>query len=470
MRLGKIHKIHFVGIGGIGMSGIAEVLLNQGYQVSGSDRNLSEITAHLEALGAVIREGHAAENVHNADVVVYSSAVTPDNPEVQEAYRQKIPVIKRAEMLAELMRLKYGIAIAGTHGKTTTTAFTGSVLTEGKLDPTLIIGGKVRSLKTNAKLGEGQFLVAEADEFDRSFLKLVPTLAVITNIETDHLDCYRDIEDLQQAFTTFANKVPFYGKVIACLDSPRVQEILQAIQRKVETYGLSHQADLQAVNINYREGAGQFDVVYRGGKLGNISLQIPGKHNVMNALASISVGLELELPFSVIKAGLEKFSGVSRRFEIKAVVNDMIIVDDYAHHPTEIKATLQAARSGWPGRRILAVFQPHLFTRTRDFHQEFARSFYDAHCLFITNVYPSREKPIEGITGKLIADEAVEFGHKAVRYIADRTELAAAVMAEMKPGDLVITLGAGDIWKTNQEIRETLRGRAVLNQEEFIKL
>ncbi len=340
IKLGKIKNIHFVGIGGIGMSGIAEVLVNLGYKVSGSDHSLTEVTDHLAKIGVRIADTHAPENVRDADVLVYSSAVTLENPEVQEAIRRKIPVIKRAEMLAELMRLKFGIAIAGTHGKTTTTSLTGAVLSEGELDPTLIIGGRVRSLDTNAKLGDSEYLVAEADEYDKSFLKLVPTIAVITNIEADHLECYDSLDDLKASFLSFANKVPFYGRVIVCLDNPGIQEILSKIQRSVTTYGFNKQADIQAQSVKYRNGGVSFEINYMKYKLGQITLKMPGEHNVLNALASIAVGLELDLPFEKIKSGLEKFSGVNRRFEHKAEIRDIMLVDDYAHHPSEISATI----------------------------------------------------------------------------------------------------------------------------------
>ena len=452
MRLGKIRHIHFVGIGGIGMSGIAEVLLNQGYEISGSDRALSEVTEHLQEIGAKVYKGHAPEHVEGADVLVYSSAVTLDNPEVQEALRRKIPVIKRAEMLGELMRLKFGIAIAGTHGKTTTTSLTGSVLTEGGLDPTLIIGGRVRSLNTNALLGSSEFLVAEADEFDKSFLRMIPTIAVITNIEPDHLDSYHGWEDLKNSFVSFANKVPFYGRVIVCLDNPGVQEILQEIKRSVTTYGFNRQADIQADQVEFLPGKIRFNAYYQGQKLGQLNLQIPGEHNVLNALAAIGVGLELDIPFEKIKAGLEKFSGVNRRFEILGVFNDIMIVDDYAHHPTEIRATLKGARSGWPERRIVAVFQPHLYSRTQNFYEDFARSFFQADVLVVTDVYPAREEPIEGVSGALIADTARRFGHREVHYEADKSRLAEYVFKLLKPGDLVLTIGAGDIWKTGRAL------------------
>lgn len=457
MRLGKIKNIHFVGIGGIGMSGIAEVLINLGYRVSGSDRVLSDVTEHLSGIGATVVAGHTPQNLQDADVLVYSSAVTPENPEVQEAYRRKIPVIKRAEMLAELMRLKFGIAIAGTHGKTTTTSLAGAVLTEGGLDPTLIIGGKVRSLKTNAKLGDSEFLVAEADEFDKSFLRLIPTIAVITNVEPDHLDCYDDLDDLKNSFITFANKVPFYGRVIVCLDNPGVQEILSKIQRRLTTYGFNKQADIQASAVKHSEKGVSFDVNFMKYKMGRIQLNIPGEHNVLNALAGIGVGLELDIPFEKIKKGLERFTGVNRRFEVKGIFNNILLVDDYAHHPTEISATLLGARKGWPKRRIVGIFQPHLYSRTRDFYMEFARAFFQVDVLFVTDVYPAREEPIPGIDGNLIAETARNLGHREVYFIRDKKEVAEAVSKVMQPNDLVITIGAGDIWKVNEELFKILK-------------
>lgn len=457
IRLGKIKNIHFVGIGGIGMSGIAEVLVNLGYKVTGSDRTLTEVTEHLEKIGVKISGKHLPENVKDADVLVYSSAVTIDNPEVQEAIRRKIPVIKRAEMLAELMRLKFGIAIAGTHGKTTTTSLVGAVLSEGDLDPTLIIGGRVRALDTNAKLGDSQFLVAEADEYDKSFLKLIPTIAVITNIEPDHLDSYENLDDLKNSFVSFANKVPFYGRVIVCLDHPGVQEILSRIERSVTTYGFNKQADIQAHGVEHREGGVSFSFNYMKYNMGKVRLKIPGEHNVLNALAAIAVGFELDIPFEKIKAGLEKFSGVNRRFEQKAQINDIMVVDDYAHHPSEIMATLKAARSGWPNRRIIAVFQPHLYSRTRDFYMDFARSFFQVDIVVLTDVYPAREKPIPGIDGKLIADTAISMGHREVHYVQDKNQIPEYLLQLVHPGDMVITLGAGDIWKIGNSFIDLLK-------------
>ncbi len=439
------------------MSGIAEVLINLGYGVTGSDRAITDVTEHLSNIGAKISEGHSAENVKEADVLVYSSAVTPDNPEVQEAYRRKIPVIKRAEMLAELMRLKFGIAIAGTHGKTTTTSLAGAVLTEGGLDPTLIIGGKVRSLKTNAILGSSEYLVAEADEFDKSFLKLIPTIAIITNVESDHMDSYDSLDDLKDSFISFANKVPFYGRVIVCLDNPGVQEILSRIQRSLTTYGFNKQADIQAGNVEFSDGGVTFDVNFMKYKLGRIHLRIPGTHNVLNALAAISVGMELDIPFEKIKTGLENFTGVNRRFEIKGMFNDIMVVDDYAHHPTEIAATLDGARSGWPRRRIVAVFQPHLYSRTREFYMEFARSFFQVDVLVVTDVYPAREEPIPGVSGNLIAETAQTLGHREVHYVENKNDLPDFVFKILQPGDMVITIGAGDIWKYGIKLADLLK-------------
>jgi UDP-N-acetylmuramate--alanine ligase len=448
--LGRTRRIHFVGIGGIGMSGIAEVLLNLGFQVTGSDRQLSPITDHLRNLGAEIHEGHDGVYVSEADVVVFSSAVPRDNVEVSAAQEKKIPVIRRAEMLGELMRVRQGIAIGGTHGKTTTTSMTGQVLQEAGLDPTLIVGGKLRSLKTNARLGEGQFLVVEADEFDRSFLQLTPFLAVITNIETDHLDCYQNLDEIKHAFITFANQVPFYGSVILCLDDRALQDIMPLLKRRMMTYGLTPQAQIRAANPQFHENHSTYTAWFGENPLGEITLQLPGIHNVRNSLAALTVGLELEIPFQDIKSGLESFTGVHRRFEIKARLNQLLVVDDYAHHPTEIQATLKAARQGWH-RRIVAVFQPHLYTRTRDFYHDFGQSFFDADVLIITDIYPARENPIEGVTGLLIANEARSLGHRNVNYIADKDDVPEFLRDIVCDEDMVITLGAGDIWKTGEQ-------------------
>ncbi|MFH1943036.1 MAG: UDP-N-acetylmuramate--L-alanine ligase, partial [bacterium] len=403
--LGRTRRIHFVGIGGIGMSGIAEVLLNLGFTVTGSDRQLSSLTKRLESLGAVIYQGHSGEQVMGSDVVVISSAVGQDNAEVKTALALKIPVIRRAEMLGELMRMKQGVAVAGTHGKTTTTSMVGLVLQEGGFDPTLIVGGKLRCLKSNARLGEGNYLVAEADEFDRSFLQLTPTMAVITNIESEHLDCYKDLDEIKATFVTFANKVPFYGAVVLCLDEESLQEIMPRLHRRIITYGMNPQADVRGIDPSFHKLKSDFTAMCRDEVLGRIVLQIPGLHNVKNALAAVAVGLEMEIPFEKIKKALEEFSGVHRRFEIKADRDGILIVDDYAHHPTEIKASLKGARDGWDCR-VVAVFQPHLYSRTRDFYRDFGQSFFNADILIVTDIYPAREKPIPGVTGELVADAA----------------------------------------------------------------
>jgi UDP-N-acetylmuramate--alanine ligase len=449
--LGRTRRVHFTGIGGIGMSGIAEVLINLGFTVTGSDRALSPITEHLRSLGAGIREGHSGDAVRDADVVVISSAVRPDNPEVLAARDLKIPVIRRAEMLGELMRMKQGIAIGGTHGKTTTTSMIGLVLQEGGFDPTLIVGGRLKSLKTNARLGEGDYLVVEADEFDRSFLSLTPTVAVVTNIESEHLDCYKDLDEIKRTFVSFVNKVPFYGAAVLCLDEPAIQEILPRIERRILTYGLTPQADCRAADPAFHETRSEFTAVWRNEILGRVTLQLPGLHNVKNALAAVAVGIELEIPFEAIRRGLDEFTGVHRRFEIKASDGDVIVVDDYAHHPTEIKATLRAARTGW-NRRVIAVFQPHLYSRTRDFHQEFGQSFFDADVLIVTDVYGSREDPIPGVSGALVADAAKSFGHKRVLTVKDPAGAAEAVLGLVRPGDLVVTMGAGDIHKAGDAV------------------
>ena len=449
---GRTNHIHMVGIGGIGMSGMAEILLHRGYKVSGSDQSESETTDRLKELGATIHVGHDAANVNKADVVVYTSAVKADeNEETREAIAQQIPVIKRSEMLAELMRMKYGIGIAGTHGKTTTTSMTGHVIQDGQFDPTIIVGGRVHSFdKTNAVVGKGDIIIVEADEYDRTFLKLTPNIAVITNIEAEHLDIYSDLNDVKRAFTEFANKVPFYGAVIVCLDDPEVRSILPDIERRVITYGYNPQAMIRAVKVSHETFTSKFTVVSDDKTYGTIHLMAPGDHNVKNALAAISVGIELGIPFERIQSGLQRFEGVFRRFQIKLNSDKLIVIDDYAHHPTEVQATIQAARSGWPDRRIIAVFQPHLYSRTQQMYKEFGLSFFNAEVLITTEIYPSREKPIEGVTGKLISDTAKNYGHKDVHYISDKTLLPNKLNEIIRDGDIVITMGAGDIYKYNQ--------------------
>jgi UDP-N-acetylmuramate--alanine ligase len=458
LMFSSIKKLHFVGIGGIGMSGIAEILLDQGFKVSGSDRALSEVTDRLQQLGADIVEGHRAENVAgDVDTVVYSSAVQPENPEILEAQRRKIPVVRRAEMLAEVMRLKYGIGIAGTHGKTTTTSMTSLVLIEGGLDPTVIVGGKLSGLGgTNARLGRGEFIVVEADEYDHSFLSITPTIAVLTTLETDHLDCYRDLEDIKNAFVQFAQKVPFYGFIVLCLDEPALLDIMpQLSKKKIVTYGLNPQADVQAVDIRHKENSSIYTLIRDGKELGTVALQVPGKHNVQNSLGAIAVGLELGIPFPTIKAGIEKFAGVYRRWEKKGEAKGITVYDDYAHHPTECRATLAGAKAGWR-RRVVCVFQPHLYSRTRDFYEDFGKSFLLSDVLVVTDVYPAREEPIQGITGELIVNAAKQFGHKEVHYVRDKTQIPAFLKTVAKPDDIVITMGAGDIWKYGEQFLELL--------------
>ena len=448
---GRTKHIHMVGIGGIGMSGMAEILIHRGYKVSGSDGALSDTTKRLEEIGATIFEGHSAENIEGADVVVYTSAVkAEENEETKAALEQRIPTIKRAEMLAELMKMKYGIGVAGTHGKTTTTTMVGLVTREGNYDPTIIVGGKVHSFdKTNAVVGKGDVIVVEADEFDRTFLRLTPSIAIITNIEAEHLDIYDDLEDVKQAFVDYANKVPFYGAVIVCLDDPNVRSILPDLQRRVISYGLTPQAQLRATDIVLSKFTSTFTVTNNGEKLGVITLKSPGEHNVLNALASIATGIELDIDFKLIKAGIESFQGVYRRFQLK-YNNGIMVIDDYAHHPTEVQATLKAAHKGWPDRRVVAVFQPHLYSRTQELYKEFGLSFFDAEVLIVTDVYPSREKPIEGITGALIADTAEQYGHKNVMYVEDKKDVTDKLKEITKPGDIIITMGAGDIYRSGE--------------------
>jgi len=452
----SIKKIHFVGIGGIGMSGIAEILLNKGFEVSGSDLNLTEVTNRLAELGAKIYEGHSSENVKDVDVLVYSSAVVPDNPEVRAAADRNIPIIKRAEMLAETMRMQYGIGIAGTHGKTTTTSMVGLTLTEGGIDPTIIVGGKLSGLGgTNARLGNGEFIVVEADEFDRTFLKLTPTIAAITTLEREHLDTYKDLDDIKTAFIEFANKVPFYGFVVICLDEPALQDIIPFINKTVFTYGTTAQADVRAIDIEYEGFSSQYTAIYKGKELGRIKLNIPGEHYVKNSLVAVTIGMELGIDFKVIKKALEKFKGVYRRFETK-YKNDILVLDDYAHHPTESSATLAGIRAAWD-RRLVVIFQPHLYSRTKDFYQDFGRSFLNSDVFICTDIYPAREKPIEGVTGEMIANIAKKYGHKNVHYIPDKKDIPQKLMGLKKKDDIIITMGAGDIWKYGEKFVELLK-------------
>ncbi len=454
-----IKKIHFIGIGGIGMSGLAEILITQGFKVSGSDLSLTEITDRLKSLGVEIYQGHSAENIKDADLVVYSSAVNLENPEVKEALSRKIPTIKRAEMLAETMRMKHGIGIAGTHGKTSTTSMVGLVLTEGGIDPTIIVGGKLSSLGgTNARLGNGDYIVVEADEFDRTFLQLTPSIAAITTLEKEHLDTYKDLDDIKSAFIQFANKVPFYGFVVLCLDEPALQDIIPKINKTVITYGVSPQADVRAIDIHYEGNKSTFSVLYKGEQLGEITLNLPGLHYVKNSLVAITIAKEMGVDFSKIQNALNSFSGVYRRFETK-YNKEVLVIDDYAHHPTETTATLLGIRSGWK-RRLIAVFQPHLYSRTRDFYAEFGRSFLNSDVFICTDIYPAREEPIEGISGKMIADAARDFGHKNVIYEPDKENIPALLNGLVEEGDIVITMGAGDIWKYGEAFVEELKKKS----------
>lgn len=446
----KVNKVHFVGIGGIGMSGIAELLLNLGFSISGSDLNDSEIIRNLRSKGAMIFEGHHAKNLGDCEVLVYSSAVPEDNPELIAAREKKVPIIKRAEMLGELIALKQtSIGVGGTHGKTSTSSMIGALLSYAQLDPTLVVGGLVKNIDTNSQLGSGDLIVVEADEYDKSFLQLKPTISVITNIEQEHMDCYDDLEDLHNSFAQFANAVPFYGVVLACLDSSGVQDIIPKIKRPVITYGLTSQADISAKNIQSKESKTTYSLYKQDQKCGKVTLNVPGKHNVLNSLAAAAIGFEMGLDAKTIIDGIGSYGGVRRRFEIKGIAGDVMVVDDYAHHPTEVSATLQAARGGWD-RRIIAVFQPHLFSRTKSFYKEFAAAFMDSDVLIVTDIYPAREKPIKGITGKLVFNAARSTGHKNAHYIPDLKDLQTTLDGIIQENDMVITIGAGTIWRYAQ--------------------
>ncbi len=446
----KINKIHFVGIGGIGMSAIAEVLHHQGFNISGSDRELNEVTEHLSKIGITIYEGHSPENIKDVDVVVYTSAVSTDNPELEEAVRRNIPFVKRSEMLAETMRMKYGIGVAGTHGKTTTTSMIGLMLINAGLDPTIIVGGRLEALNnSNARLGKSDLMVVEADEFDRTFLKLNPVVAVLTSLEAEHLDTYKDLADIKSAFTQYANRVPYYGFVALCIDDPELRNITGYIKKKIIKYGFSSEADLQATEIEHQGFKSFYTAKYSDKEIGRIELNIPGEHNIRNSLAAVAVGLELEIDFSIIQNTLKNFKGAKRRFEVK-YDREIMVVDDYAHHPTEASETLKGIKASW-NRRLVAVFQPHLYSRTKDFYRDFGKSFMNSDVFICTDVYPAREIPIEGITGKLIADSAIEHGHKMVHYVADKNDIPQFLMNEKKDGDIIITMGAGDIYKYGEK-------------------
>jgi len=456
---GRIKKIHFVGIGGIGTSGIAELLHNMGYTITGSDIKESENTHRLKKLGIKVYLSHAKENLGDADVVVYTSAVVvEENVELQQAFLRKIPVIPRAEMLAELMRIKFSIAVAGTHGKSSTTSLIGSILSHSNFDPTVILGGRLKSTGDNAKLGESEYLVAEADESDRSFLRLFPTIAVITNIDRDHLDFYKDLDDIKQSFTRFANSVPFYGSVYLCMDDPNSLSIRQDIDKRVITFGLSPNADVKGLNIENKDFAATFDLVANGDKLERIRLTLPGLHNVTNAVAACGVCLELGVGIDKIKEGIEECRGVARRFEKKGFENGILVIDDYAHHPREIEATIKAARDGWKGR-IITVFQPHLYSRTILLKKEFGKSFFQADKVIITDIYPAREEKIPGISGAIVKDQCRDFGHKDVLYIENMEDIPGYLAPQLKDGDMVLILGAGNIYKIVEDLLGRIRNK-----------
>lgn len=449
--------IHFVGIGGIGMSGIAELLLSLHYKVSGSDLRASDLTRRLEELGGVVHIGHDARWIEGADVVVVSSAVQETNPEVKAALDEKIPIIQRAEMLAELMRLKkYGIAVAGSHGKTSTTSMVAAVLAEAGLDPAVVVGGKVHSLGSNARLGSGEFLVAEADESDGSFLKLSPVIEVVTNIDLEHLDYYRDIEHVKSVFLEFVNRLPFYGVAVLCLDNDHVAQLLPHIRKRVLTYGLTEQADLQAVKLRREDGRNIFTVRFRDKELGEISLNRPGRHLVYNSLAAVGVALELDIDFTVIARALENFQGVQRRLQVKGEAGDILLVDDYGHHPTEIRATLEAIREGWPERRVVTVFQPHRYSRTAGLFEGFLTAFRRSDLLVLTDIYAAGEEPREDVTSAILHEAIRQHGQRQTYHLPDLIEQPDSLLALLEPGDLVLTLGAGSIGRLGDDLLSLL--------------
>jgi len=452
----KVKKIHMVGIGGIGMSGIAEVLLNLGYKVSGSDIKESKITQRLTKLGAKIKYKHNKNNVEDADVLVISTAIKNDNPEVIAAKEKKISVIPRAEMLAELMRMKYGEAIAGANGKTNTKSLIENILTNAGLDPTVVIGGKLNVFGSNAKLGKGDLLIAEADESDGSFLKLSPTIAVVTNINLEHLDFYKNLDEIKESFINFINKIPFYGLSILCHDDENIRDLIPKIEKRFITYGLSNNSNLKAINISVRGMEMSFNVIWNGKNLGKINLKLPGIHNINNALASICVGIEFDLDFKLIKEGLENFSGVERRFQIKGSGKRVLFIDDYAHHPTEIKATLEAVRQLKEGK-IHAIFQPHRYTRTKYLFSKFLTSFNHADHLILTDIYPAGEKKIKGINAEKLYQGIKDMGHKNVKYIAKKEDIPDFLSEKLKPGDMVITLGAGNIYEIGEKLLKDIK-------------
>jgi len=466
--LGKIRRIHFVGIGGIGMSGIAEVLLNLGFTVSGSDVKRTAVTERLARLGARVVEGHCAENVQDAQVVVVSSAVLPDNPEVQQTKIAQIPVIPRAEMLAELMRMKFSVAVAGAHGKTTTTSMIAVMLAHVGLDPTAVVGGRIDAFGSSARLGKSEWMVAEADESDRSFLYLLPSIAVVTNIDREHLDHYHDLDDISAAFVAFMNKVPFYGAIVLCVDPPwreLVQGSLPQLRRRVVTYGIEAGADVTASNLELSALGAHFDAQSKGKALGRFSLSVPGRHNVQNALAAISVGLELELTPDEIRDGLARFRGADRRFQVKANSGGVMVVDDYGHHPTEIRATLATARLVAPaGARVWVVFQPHRYTRTQFLMDDFARCFEGSERVYVLDIYAASEPPISGVTSTRLVERMRELGFDRGRYAPSEDEVIRELLAEVRPGDLILTVGAGSIWHVAEALSEAVSRMSAIEE------
>ena len=450
--LGKVKHVHFVGVGGIGMSGIAELLLNLGYSVSGSDIKSSPVTERIARLGGKVFQGHSPENIEGADVVVYSSAVGLDNPEIEEARESNIPVIPRAEMLAELMRLKYGVAVAGSHGKTTTTSMIASILTAGNLDPTVVIGGRLDIWGgSNAKLGQGDILVAESDESDGSFMALAPTIAVVTNIDLEHVDYYGNMENIRTAFVNFINKIPFYGRAILCMDNEGIQNIIPRLKKSYITYGTTSQADIKAGETRKDKFTVDFEVISREISLGRVVVGMPGNHSVLNALAAIAVGLEFDIDMDHIRKGLANLGGLERRFQIKGEKKGIMFVDDYGHHPAEITATLETAKECWPENRLVVVFQPHRYSRTRDLYDRFVISFNQAEVLIIAPIYPAGEKPIEGVDADWLYKGIKEHGHKEVFLGNSHDDILSLLSSTVKPGDTIITLGAGDIYHVGDE-------------------
>ncbi len=451
-------RIHFVGVGGIGMSGLAEVLVNLGYPVSGSDLRKGAVVERLQSMGVKFFEKHRKDQVRGADVVVVSSAVRSDNPELEEARRLQIPIIPRAEMLAELMRLKYGIAVAGSHGKTSTTSMIAVLLDRAGLDPTMVIGGRLGILGSNAKLGRSAYMIVEADESDRSFLHLSPVAAVVTGIDREHLEAYRGMEDLKDAFVDFVNKIPFYGASLLCLDDERVQDILPRIKRRYVTYGFSTQADITADAINLSGMNSCYRLKIRGQEMGPIKLRVPGRHNVLNSLAAVGVGLELGISLEDISAGLEPYSGVDRRFQVKGDHGGILVVDDYGHHPTEIRASLATAKEAF-GRRTVVVFQPHRYSRVKELFDEFCRAFHQADLLLVTEIYPAGEDPLPDVTGQRLADGIKVHGHRDVRFVENMQTIPQILKDQVREGDLIMTLGAGSVTSLSDELAEMIRER-----------